>query len=108
MPRGRVAFAERYCRETGLCFLSSLPDSALRTPTGQRRATLTRKLREVAKHVDGGFIDEAIEKLTEDIRGKMDGSVDGSPGNDWIHGEDAQQEFCARTDRLLDYLEAQR
>jgi len=44
---------------------------------------------------------EAVNKLSNDIRGKADGSLGGNPKNDWIIDSTAQMEVCDLIDALI-------
>ncbi|MCG6950327.1 MAG: hypothetical protein LJE93_15540, partial [Acidobacteria bacterium] len=46
----------------------------------------------------------AIQDLTNNIRAKADGLVDGREKDDWIVDLDAQQHICMKIDDLNAYL----
>jgi hypothetical protein len=54
--------------------------------------------------MDAGLYQEAIDKLENDLRAKMDGCYGGNPRNDWITDCEAQYELLAIIDDLIAYL----
>ncbi len=56
--------------------------------------------------IQNGEYEDAINKLNNDVRAKMDGKVDGDENNDWIICEDAQGDLTEMIDRLIEYLES--
>ncbi|UCD93816.1 MAG: T9SS type A sorting domain-containing protein, partial [Candidatus Zixiibacteriota bacterium] len=86
--------------------IQSLPASCFKGPTEQHKKALSNKLAAVKKSMAAGSLEGAISKLTNDIRAKTDGFVDGKPQDDWIIDEDAQVELCELIDELIDYLES--
>ncbi len=52
-----------------------------------------------------GDLAEAITKLENDIRPKMDGCLGGNPNNDWILDCDAQTQITEMIDALVAHLE---
>ncbi len=90
-------------------YIQDLPESAFRKPALQRMKALENKLLHdpdsVAKLIQAGKIQDAIGKLKNDIRAKLDGSLGGNPKNDWITDPAAQQVLAGKIDPLVAYLE---
>lgn len=86
-------------------YIRALPGSFFRQPGANRKSTLSNKL-DALKHIlDGENTQAAINKLRDDLRDKMDGSVGGNPNNDWILDAEAQGQLCLMIDELIKYLE---
>jgi hypothetical protein len=90
-------------------YIQNLPESAFQGPALQRMTALENKLLHdpdsVAKLIQAGEMQDAIGKLKNDIRAKLDGSLGGNPENDWITDATAQQELADEIDCLVAYLE---
>jgi hypothetical protein len=87
--------------------IEELDASYLRKPGENRRETLLSKLSEVETKVDDGDINDAINKLQNDIRQKMDGCGTEADKNDWILDCGAQSALQNLIDNLVTWLEAQ-
>jgi len=87
--------------------IEELPDAAFDKNPGQRRNSLLNKLGAVENQVAEGNYQDAINKLQNDVRVKMDGSVGGNPKNDWITDPGAQAELTALIDRLVSILQSE-
>jgi hypothetical protein len=87
--------------------IESLDPGHLRKPGENRRETLLSKLSEVETKVDDGDINDAINKLQNDIRQKMDGCGTEADKNDWILDCGAQSALQNLIDNLVTWLEAQ-
>ncbi len=91
--------------------VQALPDLAFANPAiaPQMRNALENKLLDdpnsVFNLIEGGMIQDAIDKLKYDIRAKADGSLGGNPANDWITDPTAQAELADMIDALVAYLE---
>ncbi len=91
--------------------VQALPDLAFANPAiaPQMRNALENKLLDdpnsVFNLIEGGMIQDAIDKLNYDIRAKADGSLGGNPANDWITDPTAQAELADVIDALVAYLE---
>jgi PKD repeat protein len=85
-------------------YIQGLPDGAFRKPVKQRRNTLHRQLTEVGQLIDNEQYQEAIDLLSDAIRAKADGYVDGNPRDDWITDTEAQQEICDMIDDIVESL----
>lgn len=82
-------------------YIQGLPDPCFKNNPDQRKNALHNKLVEVQALIDAGAYQEAIDKLTHDIRPK----VDGEGNNDWITCPEAQEDLVAMIDALIKYLE---
>lgn len=91
-------------------YIQGLPELAFRKPADQRTKALENKLLHgsdsVANLIQAGKIQDAIDKLKDDIRAKLDGSLGGNPKDDWITQPLAQDELAVKIDCLVAYLEA--
>ena len=95
--------ASDYVEEVKGC-IDGLPDSAFSKNADQRASALSSKLDAVAKMMDDGEYQDAIDKLEGDIIPKVDGVEKGNE-SDWITDPDAQQALCEMLQALVDYLE---
>jgi hypothetical protein len=89
-------------------YIQDLSEDAFKNNAEHRQDALQSKLGDVQEMVNLGecCFQGAIKKLNNDIRGKMDGSVDGNPKNDWITDPTAQAELCGMIDELVANLGA--
>jgi len=85
-------------------FISGLSDEFFVNNPEQRKETLSTKLNEVGDMIETGNYQGAANKLENDVRAKMDGSIDGNPNNDWITDPLAQFELTTTIDGILEYL----
>lgn len=85
-------------------FLHDLPAACFRGQAPQRQNALSQKLAAVKQLLATGDVLTAVEKLTDDIRAKSDGWIDGYPNNDWVIEEQAQGKLCSMLDALNLYL----
>lgn len=76
-----------------------------KNPTARQHA-LSQKLAEVQALIDQGDYQQALDKLVNDIRSKMDGCSGGVPNNDWITDCAAQAQLLTMVDALIATLEA--
>ena len=76
----------------------TLPDDAFDKNPEQRRNALMQKYSEVFEKIDNNDYQSAINKLENDIRAKMDGSLGGNPKNDWVTDAEAQEKLCSLID----------
>ncbi len=86
-------------------YIQNLPPECFKNNPGNRKNTFHLKLGEVQTLIDNGEYQAAINKLQNDIRAKMDGSLGGNPNNDWISCPEAQADLCAMIDALIAYLQ---
>jgi Tol biopolymer transport system component len=82
-------------------YIGDLPDNCFKNNAKQRKNAFHNKLMEVQDLIDAGYYQEAINKLSHDIRGK----VDGIGKNNWIICSYAREELTAVIDSLIEYLE---
>lgn len=80
--------------------IQSLPDGAFKNNGKNRKKTFANKLGAVQKMIDEGRYEEAMDKLLNDIRAKLD----GGDGNDWITDPDAAADLLDRIDTLVNCL----
>ena len=71
--------------------LNSLPSESFKPPAQERRQALTNKLAAIKRQLADGLLTDAIDKLQFDILAKLDGSLGGSSGDDWIISTQAQE-----------------
>ncbi len=83
-------------------YILGLPDDAFKNNPDQRKNALVNKLEEVRQMILDGDYEEAIDKLENDIRPKMD----GEGKNDWIIDPQAQEDLMDMIDELIEYLES--
>ena len=84
-----------------IAYILGLPDECFKNNADQRKNTLVNKLEEIRKMMMDENYEAAINKLTNDIRPKMD----GEGNNDWITCEYAQDDLTEMIDQLIEYLE---
>jgi hypothetical protein len=82
-------------------YIQILPVEAFKNNADQRKKALSNSLQAVIDLINAGEIQQAIDKLLNDIRAKADGSLGGNPNNDWITDPAAQQEICAMVDDIV-------
>jgi hypothetical protein len=85
--------------------VAALPDEAFKNNGDERLDAILAKLDEVYALIDSGNYQAAVNKLLNDIRSKVDGTVDGNPNNDWITDPETQAQLCAMIDAMVAYLE---
>lgn len=83
-------------------YILGLDDECFKNNADNRKKTLVNKLEEVRKMIEDGNYDAAIDKLTNDIRPKMD----GEGKNDWIICETAQNDLTGMIDELIEFLKS--
>jgi outer membrane protein assembly factor BamB len=81
-------------------YILGLDDDCFKNNADNRKNALVNKLEEVRTMINNGDYEGAIDKLTNDIRPKMD----GEGKNDWIVCETAQDDLTGMIDQLIDYL----
>jgi hypothetical protein len=89
-------------------YVQHLPGTSFDGPADQRKNALSNKLSATKAILGGGNPAAAVNKLHNDIRAKMDGSVDGTSSNDWIVDPEVQAELCLMIDELIRYLQTVR
>lgn len=85
-------------------YIQELPDAAFKDNPDQQKKAFSNKLFKVKTKIEAGDIQEAINKLQNDIQAKADGYLDGKSMDDWITNPVTQEEFCSMIDDLLNYL----
>lgn len=83
-------------------YILGLPDECFKNNADQRKNSLVNNLEVVRKMMMDGDYEDAITKLMNDIRPKMD----GEGKDDWIICEEAQNDLTSMIDQLIDYLES--
>jgi hypothetical protein len=86
-------------------YIQHLPATSFKGPADQRKSALSNKLEATKSLLAGGHLAAAVEKLQNDLRAKTDGSLGGTPGNDWIVEAEVQEELCLMIDELITYLQ---
>ena len=82
-----------------------LPDSAFDKNAEHRKNTLSNKLNAILNQINSGAYQEAIDKLNDDIKVKMDGCMGGDPGDDWITDCSAQNELTKTINEIITELD---
>ena len=95
--------------------IKNTADSAFKNNPANRTKALCNKLEEVALTaeyaadatdpvIQSQLYMDAIEKLSNDVAEKMDGSIGGIEGNDWITDSNAQAAIYPAVEALRNYL----
>jgi hypothetical protein len=84
--------------------IQALKDSALKKPADNRKNAFSNKLNALLNAIIEGEYEDALDKLEDDIRAKMDGYLGGNPKNDWVIDEQAQQDLNALID-IIEYAD---
>ena len=83
-----------------------LPNEAINGTAENRRNTFLNKLSAVLALIGSGELEEAIDKLQNDLRTKMDGCPPEADQNDWIIDCSHQYELRARIEIIVGLLES--
>jgi len=83
-------------------YIRNLPDDYFSKNPKQKKKTFKNKFDAVQALIGVAKYREAIDKLTNDIRPKVDGK---EPPKDWIINADAQAALMAMIDSLIEYLQ---
>jgi PKD repeat protein len=86
-------------------YIQDLSSSDFKGNPNQRKKALDNMFNAVEDMLEDEEWNGAIHALTNNIRTKADGSVDGKPGDDWITNSAEQQEICTMIDDLVAYLQ---
>jgi len=86
-------------------YIQGLPDDAFKSKPNQRKKSFSNMFSAIGDMLADEDYIGAIHDLLHNIREKADGTVDGSPMNDWIIGDTAQGDICWKIDQLISYLE---
>lgn len=81
-------------------YLDDVDDECFKKPADKRKMVLEKKLEVVREMIDCENYWGAIQKITHDIRPK----VDGVGRDDWVLCPEVQQEMTAMLDELVGYL----
>jgi PKD repeat protein len=104
VPRAITVLNTRQALQILDDYIQNFPDSVFKRPAEQRRNTLHRQLTEVGQLIDNEQYEEAIDLLSDAIRARADGYIDGNPRNDWITDMEAQEEICLMIDDIVGSL----
>jgi photosystem II stability/assembly factor-like uncharacterized protein len=80
--------------------IQDLSDACFRNSPDQRKTALHNKLMALSKMIGQGRSRQAMEKLAQDIRAKMD----GEGKDDWITCSEEREVLLLRIDQVLGYL----
>jgi len=86
-------------------YIQALSDSAFKGNPNHRKNAFNNMFAAINAMLNNEQYSGAIQHLRNNIREKADGTVDGSPKNDWIIDPTAQQEICMKIDDITAYLE---
>jgi hypothetical protein len=81
--------------------IQGLPKTSLKKPAEKHKDTLCNKLNAFWNAVCKGDYPDALDKMENDIRAKMDGFLGGNPKNDWVTDPDDQQNLKFLIDIIL-------
>ncbi len=84
----------------------NLADTVFTDNASQLRNAISNKLDEIQALTDQDFYQQALDKLVNDIRTKIDGCFGGNPKNDWITDCGAQSQLLPLVDDLIAYLKS--
>lgn len=85
-------------------YIQNLPDVVFKDKADKRKASLDKKFNAIDRMLRNEAYVGMIQVLRDDIRQKVDGEIDGKPGNDWIIDPDVQKEICQKIDDITAYL----
>jgi PKD repeat protein len=85
-------------------YIQNLPDSAFKGNPAQRKNALDNMFRALDTKLENKAYQGFIQDITNNIRGKADGLVDGKSGDDWITDKVAQQHICQKIDDIVKYV----
>lgn len=97
---GEFGFVEKSIKNLN-DYIQSLPDSAFKNNPKQRKNALKNKIEEVFTKIESQEYQDAINKLRNDIRAKVDGN---EKAKNWIISQDAQEQICDVVDSLISFL----
>jgi len=98
-------YATTICDDINNC-IQNLPDEVFKKNPVQYRNALLNKINAVTELIEECRNQEAINKLSNDIRSKADGSIGGNPKNDWIIDSSAQAGVCDLIDVLITNIQS--
>ena len=85
-------------------YIQDLDDNCFKNNPDKRRISIDNKVSAILKILENENYDAVINKLTNDIRDKADGLVDGKVADDWITDKTAQEHICMKIDDIIAYL----
>ncbi|MEA2109093.1 MAG: C25 family cysteine peptidase [Pseudomonadota bacterium] len=86
-------------------YIQSLPSIVFKNNADKRKNAIANMIAALDYMFDTEAYEGAIQYLLSNLRSKMDGQVDGKPGDDWIIDDAVQAELCMKIDDLVAYLE---
>jgi uncharacterized repeat protein (TIGR01451 family) len=84
--------------------IKALPDSAFGSDAEQHKMVFENKFAALDEMAQNEAWNGFLSKLDNDIRSKMDGTIDGNPKDDWIVDPAAQKELCTNIDAMAAYV----
>ena len=85
-------------------YIQGLPDDAFKSKPDKRKKAFDNMFSAVDDMLDDEEYIGATTDMLNNIRAKADGTIDGSPSNDWIVDATAQAHICWKIDALTAYL----
>ena len=85
-------------------YIQGLPDDAFKSKPDKRKKAFDNMFSAVDDMLDDEEYIGATTDMLNNIRAKADGTIDGSPSNDWIVDAAAQAHICWKIDALTAYL----
>jgi PKD repeat protein len=86
-------------------YIQALDDSYFKNSPTNRKNAINNKISAILTVLENENYNAVINMLTEDIRDKADGQIDGLTGDDWITGYTTQYHICMKIDDIVEYLE---
>jgi len=85
-------------------YIGALPAGAFRGQAEQRKNALEQKIEATQTIISRSQYGAAINKLTNDLYAKADGSLGGKASDDWISSPGAQRDISHMLDDIIAYL----
>jgi len=86
-------------------YIQTCHDDEFKNNPDQKKNAFANKLDAVIKQISEGAYQEAIGKLRDDVKAKVDGPLGCGPRHDWITDLGAQADLCQMIQDTIDYLE---
>jgi hypothetical protein len=86
-------------------YIQALDDSYFKNSPTNRKNAINNKISAILTVLENENYNAVINMLTEDIRDKADGQIDGLTGDDWIADYTTQYHICMKIDDIVEYLE---
>jgi hypothetical protein len=86
-------------------YIQGLADSCFKNNPTNRKNAIDNKISAILTSLGNENYNAVINMLTEDIRDKADGQIDGRTGDDWITDYTSQYHICMKIDDIVEYLE---